>query len=263
MKQMFLHSQRHERIHVQQVLHGKSASISRTSSLVRTGASAGPLRTGRPVRGSLTIFARRECFLRGVNTTLAPSILASSASPGRRPSLRRILLGSTTCPFVEIRVCMVRRSYHRSPLESERSYLRKSRRRSSWRNAIKTAAAIQWPSAGSEAEMYAAAIAVVIFAALLFSYLYIIRPWHLHWGATHLDRIAVLPGDALSPYATAVVTHAVNIDAPAEAAWRWLVQLGQDRGGFYSYSFLENLVGCDMHNTFRIVPEWQQRTIGD
>lgn len=111
--------------------------------------------------------------------------------------------------------------------------------------------------------MYAAAIAIVIFAALLFSYLYIIRPWHLHWGATHLDRIAVLPGDALSPYALAVVTHSINIDAPAEAVWRWLVQIGQDRGGFYSYTFLENLVGCDMRNTFRIVPEWQQRSIGD
>ena len=111
--------------------------------------------------------------------------------------------------------------------------------------------------------MHAAAVLIFILAALLFSYLYIIRPWHLHWGATHLDRIAVLPGDALSPYASAVVTHAVNIDAPAEAVWRWLVQIGQDRGGFYSYSFLENLAGCDMHNTFRIVPEWQQRAIGD
>src|SRR5438445_1027348 len=111
--------------------------------------------------------------------------------------------------------------------------------------------------------MHAAAAIIFILAALLFSYLYIIRPWHLHWCATHLHRIAVLPGDALSPYAPAVVTHAVNIDAPAEAVWRWLVQLGQDRGGFYSYSFLENLAGCDMHNTFRIVLEWQQRTIGD
>ena len=111
--------------------------------------------------------------------------------------------------------------------------------------------------------MHAAAIVIFILAALLFSYLYIIRPWHLPWGATHLDRIAVLPGDALSPYASAVVTHAVNIDAPAEAVWRWIVQIGQDRGGFYSYSFLENLIGCDMHNTFRIVTEWQQRAIGD
>lgn len=111
--------------------------------------------------------------------------------------------------------------------------------------------------------MYAAAIVIFIFAALLFSYLYIIRPWHLHWGATHLDRIAALPGDPLSPYASAVVTHAVNIDAPVEAVWRWLVQLGQDRGGFYSYTFLENLIGRDMRNAFRIVPEWQLRAIGD
>ena len=111
--------------------------------------------------------------------------------------------------------------------------------------------------------MYAAAVVVTILAALLFAYLYILRPWALHWGATHLDRIAALPGDALSPYALAVVTHAVNIDAPAEAVWRWLVQIGQDRGGFYSYTFLENLAGCDTRNAFRIVPEWQRRAIGD
>ena len=111
--------------------------------------------------------------------------------------------------------------------------------------------------------MYAAAVIIFVWAVLLFSYLYIIRPWHLHWGATHLDRIAVLPGDSLAPYASAVVTHAVNIDAPAEAVWRWIVQIGQDRGGFYSYTFLENLIGCDMHNIFRILPEWQQRASGD
>ena len=111
--------------------------------------------------------------------------------------------------------------------------------------------------------MHVAAVLIFILAALLFSYLYIIRPWHLHWGATHLDRIAVLPGDALSPFASAVVTHAVKIDAPAEAVWRWLVQLGQGRAGFYSYTFLENLIGLGMRNTLRIVPEWQQRAIGD
>jgi hypothetical protein len=111
--------------------------------------------------------------------------------------------------------------------------------------------------------MYAAAITIVILAALLFAYLYIIRPWHLHWGATHLDRIAVLPGDALSPFASAIITHAVNIDAPAEAVWRWLVQIGQDRSGFYSYTFLEKLIGLGTHSNFRIVSEWQQRAIGE
>jgi len=58
-------------------------------------------------------------------------------------------------------------------------------------------------------------------------------------------------------------THAITINAPAADVWPWLVQLGQHRGGFYSYSWLENLVGCDMHNADRIVPEWQELKVGD
>lgn len=111
--------------------------------------------------------------------------------------------------------------------------------------------------------MHALALAVVVVAAGLFLYVYRVRPWHLDWGATHLDRIAVLPGDAMSPYATAVVTHAITIDAPPTDVWPWIVQLGQDRAGFYSYTWLENLVGCEMRNSRRIVPEWQHRAKGD
>ena len=111
--------------------------------------------------------------------------------------------------------------------------------------------------------MHVAAVVVFVLAALLFSYLYVLRPWHLHWGATHLDRIATLPGDALSPYASAVVTHAAHIDAPPEAVWPWIVQIGQDRAGFYSHTVLEKLVGLGMRNTLRIVPEWQTRVPGD
>ena len=105
--------------------------------------------------------------------------------------------------------------------------------------------------------MYAAAMITVILAALLFSYLYIIRPWHLHWGATHLDRIAVLPGDPLSPYSSAVVTHAVNIDAPAEAVWRWIVQIGQDRGGFYSYFDSKDDLYAEALSCFLTDPDWK------
>ena len=47
------------------------------------------------------------------------------------------------------------------------------------------------------------------------------------------------------------------------AVWPWLAQIGQDRGGFYSYAWLENLAGCDMHNADRVHPEWQHRAIGD
>jgi hypothetical protein len=53
------------------------------------------------------------------------------------------------------------------------------------------------------------------------------------------------------------------VNAPVEAVWPWLAQIGQDRGGFYSYEWLENLAGCRMHNADAIHPEWQQRAIGD
>jgi hypothetical protein len=45
--------------------------------------------------------------------------------------------------------------------------------------------------------------------------------------------------------------------------WPWIAQLGQGRGGFYSYDFLENLVGCDIHSADRIESEWQDVGVGD
>jgi len=99
-------------INVQQVGHGKSAKISSTSLLVSGGAPGGAARTGRPVIGSVTILARRACFLCGVSVMRPSSTPTSSESPGRRPRRRRIGPGRTTWPFVETLVCMVRRSYH-------------------------------------------------------------------------------------------------------------------------------------------------------
>ena len=55
----------------------------------------------------------------------------------------------------------------------------------------------------------------------------------------------------------------MTIDAPTDAVWPWLAQIGQDRAGFYSYECLENLAGCHMHNADEIHPEWQQRRLGE
>jgi hypothetical protein len=55
----------------------------------------------------------------------------------------------------------------------------------------------------------------------------------------------------------------VTIDAPIETVWAWLIQIGQDRAGFYSYTWLENLFCCAMPRVERIVPEWQERVVGD
>jgi hypothetical protein len=104
--------ERQESIYIEQIPHGNSDKISATCLLVKTGASGPPLRTGRPVMGSRRIFTSCERVLRGVNTIRPPSTLASSWSPVRSPSLRRIGLGRTTWPLVETLVCTVRQSYH-------------------------------------------------------------------------------------------------------------------------------------------------------
>jgi hypothetical protein len=90
-----------------------------------------------------------------------------------------------------------------------------------------------------------------------------LRPWMLRWGATDDEVRKELPGDALVPGMPMASTRAVTINAPVEDVWPWLAQIGQDRGGFYSYEWLENLAGCRMRNADRIHPEWQHREIGD
>ena len=103
-----------------------------------------------------------------------------------------------------------------------------------------------------------ALVGVAGFAVLL--PLWEVRRWALTWGATPDELARSWPGDELSP---AVTTRALTIDAPVEAVWAWLVQIGQDRAGFYSYAWLENLFRCAMPCVEQIVPEWQQRTLGD
>ncbi len=90
-----------------------------------------------------------------------------------------------------------------------------------------------------------------------------VRPWLLRWGARPSEIEGALPGDELLPDPGAQSTRAVTIDAPVEEVWAWLAQIGQDRAGFYSYEWLENLAGCRMRNADRVHAEWQQRTVGE
>jgi hypothetical protein len=71
-----------------------------------------------------------------------------------------------------------------------------------------------------------------------------------------------LPGDRNPRTLAAEINHATGIRARPENVWPWLAQLGQDRGGFYSYDWLENLFGLHMRNADRIHPEWQQMAAG-
>lgn len=89
------------------------------------------------------------------------------------------------------------------------------------------------------------------------------RLWYNRWGATPEEAARVLPGDEIVPAPRLSYTRAVTIDAPPAAIWPWLVQMGQGRGGLYSYDGLENLIGCEIHSADRILPEHQELKVGD
>jgi hypothetical protein len=102
--------------------------------------------------------------------------------------------------------------------------------------------------------------AIRIAITLLTPFLYKRRA---RWGATDVEISRSLPGDELVPHNKWGYTHAITIRASAAEIWPWLVQIGQGRGGFYGYEFLENLIGCNIHNADQIIPEFQHLDVGD
>jgi hypothetical protein len=95
------------------------------------------------------------------------------------------------------------------------------------------------------------------------AYTLLARPRLLEWGATDHELGEPLAGDDLIANADVSATRAITIRASADKVWPWIAQLGQGRGGFYSYDFLENLIGADIHSADRIVPELQDLAVGD
>jgi hypothetical protein len=110
-----------------------------------------------------------------------------------------------------------------------------------------------------------ARILVAIAAAAGIDRLYrrFLRPRVLNWGATPEEAARRLPGDDLLDPADFVATRAIGIDAPPSAIWPWLVQMGPGRGGAYTYDWIENLFGLNMHSADEIHPEWQNLAVGD
>jgi hypothetical protein len=108
------------------------------------------------------------------------------------------------------------------------------------------------------------AVAVSAVAALCI-YSFGIRPWFLHWGATPTEVAEADPTDRLvEPAGGDGATRAITIDAPVEDVWPWIAQVGQGRGGFYSYDVLENaLFQCDIHSVDRLLPELDHPKTGD
>jgi hypothetical protein len=121
-----------------------------------------------------------------------------------------------------------------------------------------------WPAHPAHGRIWHATGVAAGFALLLCvaasSFLY---PWHRMWGSTRDELAMALPGDPPIRDRALEIQHAVTIDAPADQVWAWLVQIGQDRAGFYSYDWLERAIGANIHNVFEVRPEWQTRAAGD
>jgi hypothetical protein len=111
--------------------------------------------------------------------------------------------------------------------------------------------------------LYTLGALLLIMAAAALLYKPLIQPWHLRFGATDGEVQAARPGDDIIAGDASQSTRAITIHAPAAQAWPWLLQLGQGRGGLYSYDWLENLAGCDIHTLSVIVPDLQNLKVGD
>lgn len=98
-------------------------------------------------------------------------------------------------------------------------------------------------------------LAILIIFALL--------PWMDRWGATDDEIAASFSGDELVPSPRLLYTRAVTVNATPEQIYPWIVQLGADKGGMYSYTRLETLIQCPQTNADRIHEEWQDLKVGD
>src|SRR4051812_1243128 len=112
--------------------------------------------------------------------------------------------------------------------------------------------------------MKAIRIAGILAAAGGAMYRVIFRRRVLTWGATESEARSRLPGDELLEDADGMSTRAIEVDAPAAAVWPWLAQMGPSpRGGAYTFDWIENLLGLDMHSVDRVLPEFQHPEVGD
>ncbi|GAA2517996.1 SRPBCC family protein [Rarobacter incanus] len=90
-----------------------------------------------------------------------------------------------------------------------------------------------------------------------------LRAWSLRWGADPLEEGGYLPGDEAMAYADHQSTRAITIRTAPSRVWPWIAQIGTGRAGFYSYDWLENLCGLDIHSADKIVPDLQGIAVGD
>jgi hypothetical protein len=113
-------------------------------------------------------------------------------------------------------------------------------------------------------------VGILFVVALVVAAFVLLSRWTPTWGATEAEVTRALPGDELIQRVPSDSTQAMTIDAPPEEVWPWIAQIGDDRGGFYSYTFIENpaqemMMGGEpvYHNANGILPQYQNPQPGE
>lgn len=97
-------------------------------------------------------------------------------------------------------------------------------------------------------------IIVVLVVIVTVIYLAILRPMHMHWGATEAEVKSGFPGDTLVAKPDFNATRGITINASPEEIWKWIIQIGSTRAGWYSIDWIDNS-GIPSSNV--ILPEFQ------
>jgi len=104
---------------------------------------------------------------------------------------------------------------------------------------------------------------VTLAVGTVAGYLQVWRRPCLMWGATPEEFERVMPGDEFLLKPHILATRAITIGAPPSLIWPWLMQMGSGKGGVYTYDWIENLFGLRMHSAREILPQFQDRAVGD
>ena len=105
-------------------------------------------------------------------------------------------------------------------------------------------------------------VTLSILIAIYFS-AYIIYFFICRQSASKIEATVEQPGDHIIQHSTTGYTLAKTIRSPCSKIWRWLIQMGQGRGGFYTHEWVENLMGANIHNADSILPQFQKLSKGD
>src|SRR5687768_16801936 len=103
--------------------------------------------------------------------------------------------------------------------------------------------------------MTALILTIIIITVVILAYLLLIRPWHLHWGATKQEVMLSLPGDSIVNKPDFNATRGITIHSSSERIWRWIIQIGSKRAGWYSIDWIDN---AGIQSSDKILPEFQK-----